>query len=166
MNQFQTFLFEQDYRKLTEIIARLQLDTSAKAVFLFDRNGQQIALQGSTDGIDITSFASLAAGNVAATEGLAKLVGEKEFPSQFHEGLHSNIYMSTLGKRAILVVIFNERSSVGLVRLRVKRAMIDLGQAFDEMSRRTEIETEDLEVAGQNSEFIEITDEDIENLFH
>lgn len=166
MSRFQTFLFEQDHRKLTEIIARLQLDTSASAIFLFDRNGQQIATMGAVDSIDVTSFASLAAGNVAATEGLAKLVGEKEFPSQFHEGTHSNIYISTLGVKAILVVIFNERSSVGLVRLRVKRAMIDLSQAFDEMSRRSEMQLDELDESGQPAEFIEITDEDIENLFH
>ena len=93
-------------------------------------------------------------------------MGEREFPSQFHEGTTNNIYMSTLGKKAILVVVFNERSSVGLVRLRVKRAMIDLSQAFDEMSRRTELQLDELEPNAQGSEFIEITDEDIENLFH
>jgi hypothetical protein len=44
--------------------------------------------------------------------------------------------------------------------------MIDLAQAFEDMSRRIEVENEEIESIGQSSEFIEITDEDIENLFH
>ena len=58
------------------------------------------AVQGATDSIDIASFASFTAGNVAATEGFPNLL---------------------LGKRAILIVPFSERTSVELVRLLVKR---------------------------------------------
>jgi predicted regulator of Ras-like GTPase activity (Roadblock/LC7/MglB family) len=164
----QTFLYEQDHQKLVAIISRLQLDTSAEAVFLFDRNGQQMAMHGATAQMDITSFASLAAGNVAATEALARLVGETEFPGQFHEGLHSNIYVATVGRQAILVVLFNERSSVGLVRLRVRRTMVDLVQAFEEMAGRLQMETAKpaAEIQIPESETLDITDEDIESLFH
>jgi predicted regulator of Ras-like GTPase activity (Roadblock/LC7/MglB family) len=166
----QTFLYEQDHRKLVEIIARLQMDTSAQAVFLFDRNGQQIALHGTPGQIDMTSFATLTAGNVAATEGLARLVGEREFPGQFHEGLHNHIYVATVGRKAILVVLFDERSSVGLVRLRVKRAMGELVQAFNEIAGRLELESEIPSVEESPEpvakEILEITDEDIESLFH
>jgi predicted regulator of Ras-like GTPase activity (Roadblock/LC7/MglB family) len=163
-----TFLFEQDHSKLVEIIARLQADTSARAVFLFDRNGQKIAMHGATGQIDITGFASLAAGNVAATEALARLIGEKEFPSQFHEGLRNHIYMAAIGRKAILVVIFNERSSIGLVRLRVKRVLVELSQAFEEIAGRLGLETgvPAGNLQSPESEVLEITDEDIESLFH
>lgn len=162
-----TFLFEQDQRRLLEIISKLQLDASAQAVFLFDRNGQQIAMHGATGQIEITSLASMAAGNVAATEALARLVGEKEFPSQFYEGERNSIYVATIGRKAILLLLFDESSSVGLVRLRVKRAMIDLVKAFEEMAGRLELETEmpPAEIQIPESENIEITDEDIDSLF-
>ena len=69
-----------------------------------------------------TSLASLAAGNIAATGGLASLIGEKEFSILFHEGERDNMHISVIDNRLILVVIFDKRSSVGLVRLRVRRA--------------------------------------------
>ncbi len=165
MKNSQSILREKDYRRFTEIISRLHIDTSARAVFLFDRNGQQITTQGSTWDIDITSFASLAAGNVAATQALATLVGEKEFPAQFHEGIHNNIYIATLEEKAILIVIFNNCSSVGLVRLRVKRAIVDLNQVYEEMNRETGASEEENPEGGSPSDFVEISEEDIEKFF-
>jgi len=62
----------------------------------------------------------LTAGNIAATGGLAKLIGEREFSILFHEGERDNLHISIVGQRVILVVIFDQKSSLGLVRLRVK----------------------------------------------
>jgi hypothetical protein len=44
-------------------------------VFIVDKNGQLIAASGETDNLDTTSLASLTAGNIAATGGMAKLLG-------------------------------------------------------------------------------------------
>ena len=84
MAKLDLMLFEEEYTLLTEIINRLEKDASAKVVFLVDKNGQQIAAAGDVKSIDATSLASLTAGNVAATDGLAKLIGEKEFSVLFH----------------------------------------------------------------------------------
>ena len=77
MSKLDLMLFEEEYNLLQEIIGRLSKDASAKVVFLVDKNGQQIAAAGDVKSIDATSLASLTAGNVAATDGLAKLIGEK-----------------------------------------------------------------------------------------
>ena len=84
MAKLDLMLFEEEYKLLQEIIGRLEKDASAKVVFLVDKNGQQIAAAGDVKSIDATSLASLTAGNVAATDGLAKLIGEKEFSLLFH----------------------------------------------------------------------------------
>jgi len=161
----QSVLREQDYQRLTEAVSRLHRETSAKVVFLFDRNGQQITMQGATLGIDVTSFASLTAGNVAATEGLAKLVGENAFPAQYHEGVQNSIYIATLEKKAILVVVFNEYSSVGLVRLRVKRAILELNKVYEDIAQKELLSSsQDENVEGFPS-FGDISEEDIENFF-
>ena len=141
---------------------RLRQDANAKAVFLIDKNGQQIAAAGEIEQFDTTSLASLTAGNVAATDGLAKLIGEREFSVLFHEGQQDHIHISIVAKRAILVVIFDDRSSLGLVRLRVKRANGELERVFESM-----VEKGKTSVAGQAqvSPFAEITDEDIDALF-
>ncbi|MEO8217344.1 MAG: roadblock/LC7 domain-containing protein [Acidobacteriota bacterium] len=156
-------MYEEEYRQITDSLARLQIDSNAKIVFLVDKNGQQIAAHGDMKGLDATSLASLTAGNVAATDGLAKLIGEKEFSILFHEGERDNIHISLVAERVILVVIFDERSSLGLVRLRVKRASQELERTFEVILRKAE---EDLAHGGRfSSPFAEITDEDIDSLF-
>jgi predicted regulator of Ras-like GTPase activity (Roadblock/LC7/MglB family) len=154
-------LHEEDHRRLEDALRRLRQDANARAVFLIDKNGQQIAAAGEIEDFDSMSLASLTAGNVAATDGLAKLIGEREFSVLFHEGKQDHIHISIVAKRAILVVIFDERSSLGLVRLRVKRASGDLEKIFDSMLQRGEGGP----VVGAQSPFSEITDEDIDALF-
>lgn len=155
-------MYEEEFRKVTDVVTRLVSNANAKVVFLVDKNGQLITSSGLTEGIDTTSLASLTAGNIAATGGLAKLIGEKEFTILFHEGEKDNIHISIVGHRVILVVIFDERSSLGLVRLRVKKAAAELEQIFGEIDEKTEGERSGL---GVDSPFAEITDDDIENLF-
>jgi predicted regulator of Ras-like GTPase activity (Roadblock/LC7/MglB family) len=156
-------MFEEEYKLLNEIIGRLEKDASAKVVFLVDKNGQQIAAAGDVKSIDATSLASLTAGNVAATDGLAKLIGEKEFSLLFHEGEKDNLHISIVGKRGILVVIFDRTSSLALVRLRVKKASRELQEIFERVEERAQ--AEDSESARFESPFSEITDEDIDKLF-
>ena len=76
-------VFEAEFRRLEDALKRLKRDANAKVVFLIDKNGQNIAAAGETEGFDSTSLASLTAGNVAATDGLAKLIGEREFSGWF-----------------------------------------------------------------------------------
>ena len=119
---------------------------------------------GDMESLDTTSLASLTAGNVAATDGLARLIGEKEFPVLFHEGERDNVYISIVGQRVILVVIFDERSSLGLVRLRVRKANSELERIFETIQKKVESEKVRRQ-EGYDSPFAEITDEDIDSLF-
>ena len=157
-------MYEEEYQQIKDTLQRLQVDSNSKIVFLVDKNGQQIAVHGDMRGVDATSLASLTAGNVAATDGLAKLIGEKEFSILFHEGERDNIHISLVAQRVILVVIFDERSSLGLVRLRVKKASQELNEVFARIMAKVEKEKS---AAGSafESPFAEITDEDIDSLF-
>ena len=155
-------LYEEEYASLEEALRRLRQEANAKAVFLIDKNGQQIAAAGEIEQFDATSLASLTAGNVAATDGLAKLIGEREFSVLFHEGQQDHIHISIVAKRAILVVIFDERSSLGLVRLRVKRGSTDLRTVLETVWNRA---ASPKKAAAGGSPFGEITDEDIDRLF-
>ncbi len=156
-------LYEEEVVRLEEVLRRLYNDANAKAVFLIDKNGQQISAAGDVDHFDTTSLASLTAGNVAATDSLAKLIGEREFSVLFHEGQRYHIHTSSVAKQAILQVIFDERSSLGLVRLRVKRADSEFDRIFEAMTEKAAAAVP----AGQTSHtpFAEITDEDIDALF-
>ena len=161
MNDTQLVMYDEDYRRILAVVQRLVQDANAKGVFVVDRNGQLIGEAGEMRGIDTTSLASLTAGCIAATGGLAKIVGEDEFPVHFHQGQRDNLHMTLVAGRIILVVVFDDRSSLGLVRLRVKKAGGELAKIFEEIQKKTEQE----HAVGAGTPFAEITDEDIDNLF-
>jgi predicted regulator of Ras-like GTPase activity (Roadblock/LC7/MglB family) len=160
MHDTQLVMYDEDFRRVLSVIQRLVRDANAKGVFVVDRNGQLIGEAGEMRGIDTTSLASLTAGCIAATGGLAKIVGEEDFPVHFHQGQRDNLHITLVSGRIILVVIFDDRSSLGLVRLRVKKAGAELARIFEEIEKNTE----QREVRS-GTPFAEITDDDIDNLF-
>jgi predicted regulator of Ras-like GTPase activity (Roadblock/LC7/MglB family) len=128
------------------------------AVLVIDKNGQTWAEAGEVEQLDVTSLSSLTAGNVAATHGIASLLSENEFAGQFHEGERTNVHISIVGGRAILLVLFDERSSLGLVRLRVRKASSKLADVMEQVVHKSKDNS-------QNKVLAEITDDDIDNLF-
>ncbi|MBI4685550.1 MAG: roadblock/LC7 domain-containing protein [Nitrospirae bacterium] len=156
-------MYENEFQKIDEELQKLHQQANANVVFLVDKNGQLIASAGDTHNIDTTSLASLTAGNIAATGGIARLLGEREFTILFHEGEKDNIHISLVGQRVILVVIFDQRSSLGLVRLRVKKTTEIFTKIFEDITNKAE--KEKVEGKMGESPFAEISDEDIDNLF-
>ncbi len=159
MPQSSFIMFDEEYKEIISVVEKLLREANARCVYLVDKDGQLITSSGETRDIDSTSLASLTAGNIAATGGLAKLIGEKEFTILFHEGERDNIHISVIGQRVILVVIFDKRSSLGLVRLRVKKASEELARSIQKLIEKME--------AGAEKENLlkEITDDDIDRLF-
>lgn len=156
----QEIIHEDDYNKIMSVCNSLAEEANAKLVFIVDKNGQLLTSSGEIGNLDTTSLATLAAGNIAATGGLAKLLGEREFSILFHEGEKDNLHLSIIAERYILVVVFDNRTtSLGLVRLRVRKSSQHLEEIFQEMMKKNS--TEDA-----NPLFAEITDEDIDNLFN
>ena len=157
MAQGPFILRDKEHQRFQTVLKKLLADSYAKIVFLVDKNGSLMATAGETGEFDTTSLASLAAGNIAATGGLASLIGEKEFSILFHEGERDNMHISVVANRLILVVIFDRRSSVGLVRLRVRRAGVELEKILHEVDAMAQKDEEgDIE---------ELTEDDIESLF-
>ncbi|MFB6373757.1 MAG: roadblock/LC7 domain-containing protein, partial [Bradymonadaceae bacterium] len=112
---------------------------------------------GETGAIDTTNLASLVAGATAATGGIADMVGEERFPVHFHEGEETHIHVSVVRDALILVVIFDDRSSLGLVRLRVKRAYQEMEQVLDKLDEKQEEQ-------GEPDPFGDISDDELDDL--
>lgn len=149
-------MFEEEQREVQAICDRLVRDAQALAVLLVDRNGQEIARAGQTQHLDVTSLSSLIAGNVAASGGIAKLLDEREFSGQLHEGEHTKVHIWPVAKRLILVVLFERH--FGLVRLRVTKAAEELAKVLQAVWEKSGTEQ-------GTSALGEITDDDIDNLF-
>lgn len=158
MNTERITMYEEEHGEIIELCERLNGEAKARAVLVVERSGQFIAGHGDVDRLDTTSLASLAAGSVAATHGLAELIGETAFPSSFHEGEREHLHLSMIADRAILVVLFDERTNLGVVRLRLRKSLEQLKELFERM---------ELKAGNQKSGVAlgEISDGDIDRLF-
>jgi predicted regulator of Ras-like GTPase activity (Roadblock/LC7/MglB family) len=158
---FNMVIMEGDHARFMTVLERLREESNAKFVFLVDKAGQQIAKAGDMEGVDPTALASLTAGNVAATEGVAQIVGEKTFSTLFHEGEKESLHINGV-LNLILLVVFDERSSLGLVRLRVQQHTPQLGKIMEEILTRSRSPG-----SGEASSeaFPDITEDDIDALF-
>ncbi len=154
----QLVMYEDEVRRIQAVADRLQQDSRSRAILVVDKNGQLIAASGSATDLDTTSLSSLVAGNVAATGGIAKLMEEEEFTGQFHEGKGLSIHITLVGRRVILVVLFDKNTTHGLVRLRVKKAGVELETILEDVAKKAQ--------SPQQNVFAEITDADIDNLFN
>lgn len=67
---------------------------------------------------DVISFAALAAGNFAAVDAMAKLVGEQQFSLHFHRGEVESIHFSKVNEEILLISIFGNDVSLGYLRLK------------------------------------------------
>ncbi|MBP1708425.1 MAG: hypothetical protein H6Q40_214 [Deltaproteobacteria bacterium] len=119
---------KKDLEEIDSCLVNMISTSSANAVLLIDRSGQLIAHHGDTPDIDTASLAALTAANFGATVEIARLLGEEEFTLLFHKGRSENVYFSAVGENAILVTLFDDKTSLGLVRLRIS-------QMVDELSR-------------------------------
>ncbi len=119
---------EQVDRVLTEFLKK----AGARSCFLIDKDGHLITRAGDPCEFDADTISALVAGAFAATKQMAKLLGEQEFSCLFHQGSHDNIQLSLVGQRAILTVLFDDSTTLGMVRLYVSEAVRRLADIFEQ----------------------------------
>jgi predicted regulator of Ras-like GTPase activity (Roadblock/LC7/MglB family) len=117
---------------LEEIISDELLDSGAELVVVADLCGNMILQCGSLVMEDIFSLAALSAANFAATAQIAKLIGEEDFTLMFHKGGKRNIHFSRLGNDYLIITLFNDNVSLGLIRLKLIGALKQMSAIFRE----------------------------------
>ena len=120
-------MFAEEQQQIAMVCQRLQRDANAKAVLLIGRDGQPIAEAGDVEELDVTSLSSLTAGNVAATGGISKILREKDFTSQFHEGEKIHVHITLVGGRGDPGGAVRRTIVAGAGRLRVKKSSDEMG---------------------------------------
>ncbi len=125
-------LYEEEITRIDKVLSRLIKGAEAKCALLVDKDGHLITRQGFTHSLDTTALAALLAGSFASTKEIARLVGEPEFSIMFHQGKRDHIHISLVGDRTILVVIFDDRTTIGMVRLYAKEVGDELALIFRE----------------------------------
>jgi predicted regulator of Ras-like GTPase activity (Roadblock/LC7/MglB family) len=128
---------EEDSHRIHAILGEFLREANARSGLIVDRTGQMVAMVGEAPEFDPTAFASLTAADFSANDQLARMIGEAEFGSLFHQGEKESMYLADVARRVILVVLFDNRTTLGLVKLRVKTAVLQLNQVFLDMFNRS-----------------------------
>ena len=121
---------------MTQLLEKFLFDSNARCALLVDRSGQLVATVGEKPNFDPTAFASLTAADFSANDQLARLIGETDFNSLFHQGERESMYLADVARRVILVTLFDNRTTLGLVRLKMKETVADLTKLFHEVFSR------------------------------
>jgi predicted regulator of Ras-like GTPase activity (Roadblock/LC7/MglB family) len=156
-------IFEEDFWAITDILNRLLQGTYARTILLIDKAGQLITSAGDTAKIDISSFATLSAADFAATSQLALLIGEKEFSTLFHQGEKENLYVCLVANRVILAVIFDQRTTLGLVRVKAKNSANELEKIFNDIFDK--LDKQGGPKKGLDIDFTKAAEEELDKLF-
>lgn len=158
-------LFEEDFWSINAILQTLMRSASARSVMLIDKTGQLINSIGEPPGFDVTSFSSLAAADFAANAQLAEMVGEKDFATLVHQGQNDSLYLSMIANRVILVVLFDKKTSLGLVRLKARRAGDELMGVLSQLFDKLQYRNEEMTATTLGADFAAEAESEIDSLF-
>jgi predicted regulator of Ras-like GTPase activity (Roadblock/LC7/MglB family) len=127
---------QDDFTAITASLERFLGVTKSRCALLVDRSGQLVTTVGESLGLDTTAFATLTAADYSANDQLARLVGENDFSSLYHQGEKESLYVADIARRLLMVIIFDSRTTVGLVRLRAKDEVEELTLLVDRVFSR------------------------------
>jgi predicted regulator of Ras-like GTPase activity (Roadblock/LC7/MglB family) len=159
MSDDSLIIYEEEIATIDERLKKMLKGAEAKCALLVDKDGHLITRQGFTHSLDTTALAALLAGSFASTKEIAKLVGEPEFSVLFHQGKKDHIHMSIVGERSILVVIFDDRTTIGMVRLYAKETAKELTRVFQSIVDRKQ------PVEGISDDFSDKAQERLDDIF-
>lgn len=126
----------QDLERLDALLGAFLDGSQARCALLLDRTGRLLTAAGDDAGFDRVSFASLAAADFGASDQLARLLGEREFRSLYHQGENGSMYLVDIAGHAILAALFDARTTLGRVRLKTKAVVPEFASLFAQIAAR------------------------------
>lgn len=153
--------YEEDIAEIDQILSDFLDASGAKAVLMVDKEGHLVTKKGFTKTLDSDSMAALVAGAFASTREVAKLLGEQEFTVLFHQGVNEHIHITLVGERALIVIVFDERTTIGMVRLYATEVAQKVKDALDQAIERQK----DRKPRALGSDFEEAADQKLSDFF-
>lgn len=150
---------EEDFTALNEVLQRFLFDSNTRCALLVDRSGQLVTVAGDRPTFDVTAFASLTAADFSANDQLARLIGESDFNTLFHQGERESMLLGDVARRVILVALFDNRTTLGLVRLKMRGIVDELGRLIERSLQRSQ------DANPQRQPLLGDVDDEIDRLF-
>jgi predicted regulator of Ras-like GTPase activity (Roadblock/LC7/MglB family) len=138
LRQDRLSFYKEDIERIDKVLAEFLRLSGAKCALLIDKDGHLVTKRGEVRTIDMDTISALVAGSFAATKEMARLLGEEEFTALFHQGARDNIQLSLVGDRTLLTILFDDRTTVGMVRLYANEAAKKLSDIYQQATNRPE----------------------------
>lgn len=124
MSSGKTILSIQHLKQIESCLTFLRRETKALRVLLADVSGHLIEEQGVDGRIDASVLSALAAGEMAASRELARLVGqEARFKLLLHEGDGRSVYLSEVDEETLLITVCDNNTPIGLLRFYIRETV-------------------------------------------
>ncbi len=113
------FISAELIKDIRDYLTREFLSEGISTVLVIDSAGTLIVNIGDKLELDVVGLAAVAAANFAATEQIARLIGEEDFVLLFYKGHLESFHFCRVGTEYIIVTIFDNALSLGLLRLKI-----------------------------------------------
>lgn len=168
LRQRRLVFYEEDVAELDGVLDEFIAQSKSKCAMLVDKEGHMVTYRGDSGNFDIDTISALVAGSFAATREMARLFGESEFSQTLNRGKHDHIQLSLIGDRTLLVAIFDDKTTVGMVQLYANETTAKLEKMFEARlaAQAAEAAAPPSEAAQQGSlEFAEDAKSTLDDLF-
>ena len=155
-------LTERDVQQLDRLLSSFVSDARAYCAVLVDRSGRHLTKAGDTSSLDSATFASLVAGDFAASDQLARIMGEDEFTSLYHAGEGSSMFLADVSGWGILAALFDGKTTLGMIRLRSRLIVPKIAQVFADIAARPKESALSL---GMDNNWLSEAEDEIDRLF-
>jgi predicted regulator of Ras-like GTPase activity (Roadblock/LC7/MglB family) len=83
----------------------------------------------------VMALSALVVGAFSSTREIARLLGEPEFKIMFQQGNRLNIFISLLDSQDLITVIFDERTTLGMIKLKTQQMTKRISEEIKNMAQ-------------------------------
>ncbi len=128
--------YSEDMEKIDRYMAEFLKLSGARCALLVDKEGHLVTKKGESGDFDLDTISALVAGSFAATREMARILGDDQFSVLLHQGEKENMQLSLVGERTLMTVIFDESTTLGVVRLYADEIAKKLTKLFAKIMER------------------------------
>lgn len=118
---------------ITAQMSDLLKETNARTILLVEKSGQHLASVGE-EYPHVMAIAALIVGAFSSARELSRLIGEPDFKTMFQQGKTSHVYISMLETQDMITVIFDERTTLGIIKLKTQQMIKKISDEILKMS--------------------------------
>ena len=127
--------YAQDIDRINAALLTFIKKANAQCALVIDKEGHMVSRQGYFKQ-DSSALAALVSGSFASTREVARLLGEPEFRTMFHQGPGQSIHITLIGERTLQVAVFPAQVKAGMAQVLCKELAVQLDAVMADAGRR------------------------------